>query len=62
MAKKGYSTAIKRQPYSWYDEKFMNDFRNELNKNDLTFQDFITGAIEDYLKGDYQPKKEGETN
>ena len=38
----------------------MKKFQRKLAKDNITFQDFVTGAIKDYLNGNYQTKKEGE--
>ena len=62
MAKKGYSTAVHNQPYRFYNKKTHDEFKDKLGEDNVTFQDFITGAIEDYLNGNYHTKKEGETD
>ena len=40
----------------------MKKFQRKLAKDNITFQDFVTIMIEDFINGNYQQKKEGETD
>lgn len=62
MNKKGYSRAIKSQPYRYYEKEIMEKLKDKLYHDKITFQDFVTCAINDYLNGDFIPKKEDEKN
>lgn len=57
--KRGYSTAFKNQSYRFYDKEIYYKFKEKLFYDRITFQDFVTSAIEEYLNGNYIPKVKG---
>ena len=53
---------VHNQPYRYYNKEKMKKFQRKLAKDNITFQDFVTIMIKDFINGNYQQKKEGETD
>jgi hypothetical protein len=51
----------KHQSYRYYDKEKYFQFQDKLRRDEISFQEFVSRAIEDYMAGVYNPK-EGDNN
>jgi hypothetical protein len=52
----------KRQSYRYYDKEKYFQFQDKLRRDEMSFQEFVSWAIEDYMAGVYNPYEEGDNN
>ncbi|MFW6145622.1 MAG: hypothetical protein ACOC4Y_02355 [bacterium] len=48
----------KQQTYRYYDKEKYFDFQDKLNRSELSFHEFVSRAINDYLEEEYNPKND----